>query len=132
MSLASKFRINTEETFQRLTKAPIVEAAIAVRAQAKMTWDEPLITEQLKTKLPDYPNVQSPREFRSEFKVEIEIGKKPKVKSWTWAGRDCALNQPTSYILPSFTGTVFYSAVYNLITVGNNFATKGFACGSFI
>ncbi|MEK7699269.1 MAG: hypothetical protein AAB332_02590, partial [Planctomycetota bacterium] len=86
MSLASKFRINTEETFQRLTKAPIVEAAIAVRAQAKTTWDEPLITEQLKTKLPDYPNVQSPREFKSTFEVGIGKKAKGKVLDLGWKG----------------------------------------------
>jgi uncharacterized protein (TIGR04255 family) len=86
MSLASKFRINTEEIFPRLTKAPIVEAAIEVRAQAKIAWDEPLITEQLKTKLPDYPNVQSQREFKSTF--EVGIGKKAKgeVLDLGWKG----------------------------------------------
>lgn len=88
MSLASKFRINTEEIFPRLTKAPIVEAAIEVRAQAKMTWDEPLITKQLKTELSDYPNVQSQREFTSEFKVRIGIGEKTegKFSDMGWKG----------------------------------------------
>ena len=71
MSLASKFRINTEENFPRLTKSPIVETVIEVRTQAEMTWDEPPITKQLKTKLPDYPNVESRREFSSEVKFKI-------------------------------------------------------------
>ncbi|MBI5307980.1 MAG: TIGR04255 family protein [Planctomycetes bacterium] len=86
MSLASKFRINTAEIFPRLTKSPIVEAAIEVRAQAKITWDEPLVTEQLKTKLPDYPNTQSQREFKST--LEFGIGKKAKgdVLDMGWKG----------------------------------------------
>lgn len=46
-----------------------------------MAWDEPLITKQLKTELPDYPNVQSQREFTSEFKVSIGIGEKIEGKS---------------------------------------------------
>jgi uncharacterized protein (TIGR04255 family) len=71
MSLPSKFSINTSETFTHLSKAPIVEAVIEVRAQAEAPWDEPLITDQLKAKLPDYPHVQSQRQFMSEVKLEL-------------------------------------------------------------
>lgn len=86
MSLASKFRINTEETFPQLTKAPIVEAVIEVRAQAKMTWDEPLITKQLQIELPDYPNVQSQRNFMSELRVGIGEKSEGKFSDMGWKG----------------------------------------------
>lgn len=86
MSLSSKFSINATETFTHLSKAPIVEAVIEVRAQAEAPWDEPLITEQLKTKLPDYPNVQSQREFMHEVKVELGQKAEGAIQDLGWKG----------------------------------------------
>lgn len=86
MSLPSKFSINTSETFTHLSKAPIVEAVIEVRAQAEAVWDEPLITEHLKSKLPDYPNVQSQRQFMSEVKVELGQKAEGMIQDLGWKG----------------------------------------------
>lgn len=86
MGLSSKIRIDTTETFPRLSKAPIVEAVIEVRAQAEAVWDEPLITEHLKAKLPDYPNVQSQREFRHEVKIEPGQKAEGEIQDMGWKG----------------------------------------------
>lgn len=84
--MPSKFSINTSETFVRLPKAPIVEAVMEVRAQAEAPWDEPLVTDQLKTKLPDYPNVQSQQEFRHELKVELGQKAEGAIQDMGWKG----------------------------------------------
>lgn len=89
MSLSSKFSINTTETFTRLSKAPIVEAVIEVRAQAEALWDEPLITDQLKAKLPDYPNIQSQREYMHEVKVEFGQKAEGAIQDLGWKGLRC-------------------------------------------
>lgn len=89
MSLPSTFSINTTETFTRLSKAPIVEAVIEVRAQTELPWDESLITQQLKVKLPDYPNVKSQREFTHEVKVELGQKSESTIQDLGWKGLRC-------------------------------------------
>ncbi len=65
-----EMKIDVTEQFQHLPKAPIVEAVIEVRARSEATWDEQFISEQLKSKLPDYPRVTSQRELQQEVKFE--------------------------------------------------------------
>ncbi len=84
--MTSRIIIDTDEKFPHLTKAPIVEAVIEVSAQAEQPWDEPLITEQLKARLPDYPNVQSQREFRHEVKVELGQKAEGAIQDLGWKG----------------------------------------------
>lgn len=87
--MSSKFSINTSEVFTHLSKAPIVEAVIEVRAQAESPWDESLITQQLKAKLPDYPNVQSQRQFMSEVKVGLGQKAEGEIQDLGWKGLRC-------------------------------------------
>jgi uncharacterized protein (TIGR04255 family) len=62
-------RIDTSEEFPHLTRAPIVEAALEIRARAEATWEEQAILNQLKAELPEYPNALSQREIRHELKM---------------------------------------------------------------
>lgn len=86
MSLASRFSIDVKETFPSLAQAPIVEAVIEIRAQAEAPWEEPAITEQLKTMLPDYPGVQSQQQFMQEVKVDIGQKAEGVVRNLGWKG----------------------------------------------
>ncbi len=86
MGLSSKIRIDTREAFPHLTNAPIVEAVIEIRALTEVTWDETLITAQLKGKLPDYPNVQSQQEFRHEVKLEFGQKASDAILDLGWKG----------------------------------------------
>lgn len=71
-------KIDATEQFQHLPHAPIVEAVIEVRARAECAWEESLVSEQLKPKLPDYPDVASQNEFRQEFK--LGLGQPPEAR----------------------------------------------------
>ena len=73
MTLPPKPNINTEESFERLARAPIVEAALAVTARAEAAFDESAVIAQLKLKLPDYPAVYSGRLIQHSLK-ETEAG----------------------------------------------------------
>jgi len=86
MSLASKFNIDEKEPFQRLAQAPIVEAVIEIRAQAEAPWEEPAITEQLKTRLPDYPTLQSQQQFMHEVKIELGQKAEGVIQNLGWKG----------------------------------------------
>lgn len=61
--------INTSEEFPHLTRAPIVEAALEIRARAESPWEEQAILNHLKSELLEYPNVLSQREVRHELKM---------------------------------------------------------------
>lgn len=86
MSLASKFSIDVKGTFPRLAQAPIVEAVIEIRAQAEAPWEEPAITEQLKTMLPDYPTLQSQQQFMHEVKIEFGQKTEGVIQNLGWKG----------------------------------------------
>ena len=86
MSLASKFSIDVKESFPRLVQAPIVETVIEIRTQAEAPWEEPVITEQLKSMLPDYPSVQSQQQFMHEVKVEVGQKAEGVIQNLGWKG----------------------------------------------
>lgn len=69
MNVLGNIRIDLAERFQHLPHAPIVEAVIDVRARAEVSWEEEAIQAQIKAQLPDYPQVDSHREFRHEVKM---------------------------------------------------------------
>lgn len=53
-----EFKIDLTESFEHLPGAPIVEAVIHWRARAEQKLEPDVLLEQLKGKLPDYPNSQ--------------------------------------------------------------------------
>ena len=67
MSTSPIVTINPDDAFEHLPKAPIVEAIIDLRAGAEADWKEELITDVLKSKLPDYPQRHSLSEFQQQF-----------------------------------------------------------------
>ncbi len=60
---SDKFMINPTETFEHLPNAPIVEAVIHWRARSEKKLEPDAFLEQLKAKLPDYPNSQRQQEL---------------------------------------------------------------------
>jgi uncharacterized protein (TIGR04255 family) len=77
MNATTELKLDLAEEFPHLPRAPIVEAAIEVRTRAESAWDEAVITEQVKSRLPEYPKVQS----QTRFVQEITFGAAPSAKS---------------------------------------------------
>ena len=71
MSEQTEIKIDLTEGFQNLSKAPIVEAAIDVRARAEAPWQEGPVSQQLKGQLPDYPKVVSQKEIQQQFRLAV-------------------------------------------------------------
>jgi len=71
-------RINVNEQFPHLPHAPIAEAVIEIRARAEPPWSEQAVSEWLKPKLPEYPQVASQNEFQQE--VRFGLGHQPEAK----------------------------------------------------
>ena len=82
----SRFNIDLTKGFPHLDKAPIVEAVIEIRARAQSLWDEAAITSQLKSRLPDYPNVLSLNAVRQEFTFGPELAAEAKTHELGWNG----------------------------------------------
>ena len=78
--------IKTDEIFQILPRAPIVEAVIEIRARATQTLEESSLRAALEPRLAGYDFLDSLREFYGELK--IEGGKPPtqKVSELGWMG----------------------------------------------
>lgn len=62
--------INTEELFQTLAHAPIVEAVIDIRSRSAETLTEDLVRERVDPKIHDFAFLDSLKEFHHEFKLE--------------------------------------------------------------
>jgi uncharacterized protein (TIGR04255 family) len=68
----SDFKIDLEEEFPHLNKAPIIEAIIEIRARAESPWEESDITNRLKAELPDYPTKHSLNAVQQEFVFGVQ------------------------------------------------------------
>lgn len=66
----SDMKINLDEPFQHLDKAPIVEAVVDIRARIGKEWEEQILTQELGSRLNDYPTKNSYREIRQHIKFE--------------------------------------------------------------
>lgn len=86
MSPAASINIDLQETFPWLSRAPIVEAVIELRARAQIAWDESAIREQLAPKLIDYPTVHSQHVFRHELKVDPGKSAEAAIHDVGWKG----------------------------------------------
>ncbi|MBA4417717.1 MAG: hypothetical protein C0392_07380 [Syntrophus sp. (in: bacteria)] len=71
MNLPQKFVINTAEEFTHLSRAPITEAVIELRAFLESPWDEKQVIGALKERLPEYPIFTSQKEFKQELQVDF-------------------------------------------------------------
>jgi len=79
-------KIEVSEQFPHLPHAPIVEAVIEIRARAEVAWEEGVISEQLKPKLPDYPQVASQKEFQQEVQFGAGQVLEAKQHNLGWKG----------------------------------------------
>lgn len=68
MKTTDKIIINTDEEFPHLPRAPIVEAVIDIRAHPAVAFEEEAIRSAVLLRLDGYNYLDSPREFRQEFK----------------------------------------------------------------
>ena len=83
------FKIDLTESFPLLSRAPIVEAVIGVSARAGTLWEEAAISEQLKSRLPEYPSVHSHREIQHELKFTADAQSEQVVHDMGWHGLRC-------------------------------------------
>jgi uncharacterized protein (TIGR04255 family) len=64
-------KINLSENFPQLSRAPIVEAVLDLRAKPSVQWDQEAFKQQLKEVLPDYPKIEAQRAFKGEIKAGV-------------------------------------------------------------
>lgn len=78
--------INMAETFPHLSKAPITEAVIEIRAEATVELSEKIMRENLEPQLSDYPNTKV--EYSQIHQVQFGPGQQSKVamKDLGWQG----------------------------------------------
>ncbi len=72
MIKSQPFKIKLEEKFPHLSKAPIMECVLELRARAETPWEENAIREPLVKQLPDYPKFQSEQEFQAELTLQAK------------------------------------------------------------
>ena len=83
------FKIDLQESFPNLSKAPIEEAIIEVRSLAITDWQEESVSKQIKQLLPEYPSTQSLRSFQHELKVDSDTPIAQKFQDLGWRGLRC-------------------------------------------
>lgn len=86
MSNLFEMNIDLTESFPHLARAPIVEAVIEIRARAESPWEEDVVVQQLKSRLPDYPTLASQKQFRQEIKIEPDQPPESTTEHLGWKG----------------------------------------------
>jgi uncharacterized protein (TIGR04255 family) len=74
------------KTFPHLSRAPIVEAVIDIRAKLEKEWQQESIEDQLKKELPDYPHVEPQRMFRTTTTIHRDQQPQTATKDLGWKG----------------------------------------------
>ena len=83
-------KIDAGEVFPHLSKAPITEAAIGIRANAQTEWTEEVLRQRLREKLADYPDVHSERAVFQEWKIEPFGEPEQRKPTISWRGLRCS------------------------------------------
>lgn len=78
--------IDLSEKFQHFSRAPIVEAAVDLRAKPSIQWDQEGFRDRLKKTLPDYPAIQEHRSYHGEIKAEAGKPPEQRVVDLGWSG----------------------------------------------
>ena len=78
--------IDFSEKFPHLSRAPIVEAVIDLRAKPSVQFDQKDFQKRLEERLPDYPTVRPQRTFQGEFKAEAGKPPEQRVVDLGWSG----------------------------------------------
>src|SRR6266446_398225 len=68
--MPDELTIDTSEEFPHLSRAPIVEATLEFRCRAEAPWEEAVLLQQIKTRLPDYPLALAQRAFQQQFQFQ--------------------------------------------------------------
>lgn len=87
MNDSGHFKIDLSEVFPHLSAAPIVEAVIQLTCRPELPWEEPSLRDELRSRLPEFPNFKSQVRFHGEFAIEAGVEVEQTVRSSpTWAG----------------------------------------------
>lgn len=78
--------INLAETFSRLAKAPVAEAALEMRTRADDAWLEETMTAELRRQLTDYPAQKPRKAFAGAFQFRSDGESTQSVKDLGWCG----------------------------------------------
>lgn len=62
--------INIKEDFPHLSKAPIVEAVIDIRAVLGKKWDDAILRKELQKRLSDYPKIETLKESKYQLSAQ--------------------------------------------------------------
>ena len=73
MNLTGAVKIDLQERFPHLSRAPITEAVLEVRARAQVRWEKEEISRKIAEKVPDYPATMA------EHGIENKINTSPNV-----------------------------------------------------
>ncbi len=87
MNDSGDFKIDLSEVFPQLSAAPIVEAVIQLSCRPEVPWEEGSLRDELRGRLPDFPNLKSQFRFHGEFAIEAGEEVEQTVRSSpTWTG----------------------------------------------
>lgn len=96
MTKPDEFQIRLEDSFQTLSRAPIVEAVIQIKSRAETSWEESGINDEIKSALPEYVKRASMNPVRQEFLFTVgkAEGKttppSQRFEELGWSGIKCA------------------------------------------
>jgi uncharacterized protein (TIGR04255 family) len=83
---SSDVSIDLTESFPHLEKAPIVEAAIDIRARAETPWSETTVKAQIEQKVADYSYLDSQQVFRHQLTLNAGKPLEQTVENVGWKG----------------------------------------------
>lgn len=86
MTTPEAFKINLEESFEHLSRAPIVEAVIDIRCRPAKPLEEASLRSLLKERLEEYNLLDSQREFEGEMKFAPGHPVSQTVRDLGWKG----------------------------------------------
>lgn len=87
--VSQSLKIDLTEPFARLSRAPIAEAAIEMRARAEAQWEESTIRERLTPLIPSYQKIESQSEFEHEMQFGPEQDTVQRHRDLGWRGFRC-------------------------------------------
>ncbi len=86
MSVMAEIKINLAEPSEHLSKAPIVEAVVEIRARANVKLEEAQVRARLEAELAGYAFLDSQREFRHELKITPKNAPRQELHDLGWKG----------------------------------------------
>jgi uncharacterized protein (TIGR04255 family) len=80
------FQIDTNETFDRLEHAPIVEAVLDIRSRIETTWKENGVRRQIEVSVPGYNYLDSQHVFEQSLRTQPGLAPEQNVRDLGWKG----------------------------------------------